>query len=128
MSCVLGVRSFSKHLARLTVPNEAARCQMKAPYMNPSTLNARIIFVKSSLSAHALNTCGFQTFHKKKHLHELNSPTASCLEQLRQSSQVTDNSRQGLFGEAEPPHWELVCHLPPAHPPCAAAAVSRADG
>lgn len=82
--CVLGVRSFSEHLARWTVPSEAARCWMKAPYMNPSALNARIIFVKSSLFAHALNTCGFQTFHRKKHLYKMNSPTASRPKQLQQ--------------------------------------------
>lgn len=82
--CVLGVRYFSERLARLTVPREAARCWMEAPYVNASTLNASIISVKSSLFAHALNTPGLHTFRKKKPLHTRSSPTASRPEQLRQ--------------------------------------------
>lgn len=73
-----GVRYFRERLAGSTIPSEAARCWMKTPlYTNPSSLNARIIFIKSTLNtwiifvkaslfAHALNTCSFQTSHKKK--------------------------------------------------------------
>lgn len=46
-----GVRYFRERLAGLTIPSEAARCRMKTPpYTNLSSLNARIIFIKSTLN------------------------------------------------------------------------------